>query len=156
MKSLRSAVSFEVRSVQRTSTLHPCLRSVGGDRWTSPRTTVDWLLWTAPSMPFWSHFVPGGQPTVPGVGTRNVVLVAFEDVRLLNVTGPLEVFELANTILRSEGTVPYRPMVLSRPGGAIRTSGVKIFTQRLSAADNIDIDTLLLPGGPGLHAAAAE
>ena len=64
---------------------------------------------------------------MPGVGTRNVVLVAFEDVRLLNVTGPLEVFDLANTILRSEGTVPYRPMVVSRPGGAIRTSGVKIY-----------------------------
>ncbi len=94
---------------------------------------------------------------MPGVGTRNVVLVAFEDVRLLNVTGPLEVFDLANTILRSEGAVPYRPMVMSRPGGATRTaSGVKIFTERLSAADEIDIDTLLLPGGPGVHAAAAD
>jgi transcriptional regulator GlxA family with amidase domain len=94
---------------------------------------------------------------MPGVETRNVVLVAFEDVRLLNVTGPLEVFDLANTILRSEGAVPYRPMVMSRPGGATRTaSGVKIFTERLSAADDIDIDTLLLPGGPGVHAAAAD
>src|SRR6516162_197994 len=157
MKSLRSAVSFEVRSVQRTSTLHPCLRSVGGDRWTSPRTTVDWLLWTAPSMPFWSHFVPEGLRTMPGVGTRNVVLVAFEDVRLLNVTGPLEVFDLANTILRSEGAVPYRAMVMSRLGGATRTAcGVKIFSEGLSAADDIDIDTLLMPGGPGVHAAAAD
>ena len=94
---------------------------------------------------------------MPGVGTRNVVLVAFEDVRLLNVTCPLEVFDLTNTILRSEGAVPYRPMVMSRPGGATRTaSGVKIFTERLSAADDIDIDTLLLPGGPGVHAAAAD
>jgi transcriptional regulator GlxA family with amidase domain len=94
---------------------------------------------------------------MPAVGTRNVVLVAFEDVRLLNVTGPLEVFDLANTILRSEGAVPYRPMVMSRPGGATRTaSGVRILTEPLSAADDIDIDTLLLPGGPGVHAAAAD
>jgi hypothetical protein len=42
-------------------------------------------------------------------------------------------------------------------GGATRTaSGVKIFTERLSAADDIDIDTLHLPGGPGVHAAAAD
>src|SRR5258708_1039430 len=71
--------------------------------------------------------------------------------------GPLEVFGLANRILRSEGAVPYRPMVMSRPGGATRTaSGLKLFTERLSAADDIDIDTLLLPGGPGVHAAAAD
>ena len=94
---------------------------------------------------------------MPGLGTRNVVLVAFEDVRLLNVTGPLEVFDLANTILRSEGAVPYRAMVMSRPGGATRTAcGVKIFSEGLSAADDIDIDTLLMPGGPGVHAAAAD
>jgi transcriptional regulator GlxA family with amidase domain len=69
---------------------------------------------------------------MPGVGTRNVVLVAYEDVRL-------------------------SPMVMSRSGGATRTaSGVKIFTERLSAADDIDIDTLLLLGGPGVHAAAAD
>ena len=94
---------------------------------------------------------------MPGLGTRNVVLVAFEDVRLLNVTGPLEVFDLANTILRSEGAVPYRAMVMSRLGGATRTAcGVKIFSEGLSAADDIDIDTLLMPGGPGVHAAAAD
>jgi len=94
---------------------------------------------------------------MPGVGTRNVVLVAFEDVRLLNVTGPLEVFDLAGAIVRSERAVSYRPMVVSRPGGATRTSnGVKIFTEPLSAADDIAIDTVLLPGGPGVHAAAAD
>jgi transcriptional regulator GlxA family with amidase domain len=94
---------------------------------------------------------------VPGVKSRNVVLVAFEDVRLLNLTGPLEVFDVANTILRSERAVPYRHMVVSRPGGAMRTSsGVKIFAERLSAADNIDIDTLILPGGPGVHGAAED
>lgn len=94
---------------------------------------------------------------MPEIGTRNVVLVAFEDVRLLNLTGPLEVFDLANTTLRSEGAVPYQPMVVSRSGGETRTAGgVKIFTERLSAADDIDIDTLLLPGGPGVHAAAAD
>src|SRR5260370_20808462 len=100
-------------------------------------------------MPIRRHFVPERGRTMPGVGTRNVVLVAFEDVRLLNVTGPLEVFDLANTILRSEGAVPYRPMVMSRPGGATPTArGVKIFTERPSAAHDIDIDTLPLPGRP--------
>src|SRR5260370_8402394 len=108
-------------------------------------------------MPIRRHFVPERGRTMPGVGICNVVLVAFEEVGLLNVTGPLEVFDLANTILRSEGAVPYRPMVMSRPGGATRTaSGVKIFTERLSAADDIDIDTLLLPGGPGAPPAAAD
>jgi len=94
---------------------------------------------------------------MPRDGTRNVVLVAFEDVRLLNVTGPLEVFEVANTIVQPDGVVPYRSMVVSRAGGPTRTSsGVKIFSEQLSAADDIDIDTLLLPGGPGVHAAAAD
>src|SRR5260370_40986841 len=107
-------------------------------------------------MPIRRHFVPERGRTMPGVGTRNVVLVAFEDVRLLNVTGPLEVFDLANTILRSEGAVPYRPMVMSRPGGATRTSrGGKILTEPVSAADDIDIDTPLLPGRRGVHPAAA-
>src|SRR5260370_42181338 len=108
-------------------------------------------------MPIRRHFVPERGRTMPGVGTRNVVLVAFEDVRLLNVTGPLEVFDLANTILRSEGAVPYRPMVMSRPGGATLTSsGVMLLAERLRAADDIGIDTPLLPGGPGVPAVAAE
>lgn len=92
-----------------------------------------------------------------------VVVLAFEDVQLLDVAGPVQVFASANEILcgtrgaPSHGA-PYRIAVVSRRGGPVRSSsGLPLFTQPIAkAVGNKRVDTLILPGGPGVHHAASD
>ena len=66
---------------------------------------------------------------------RLIVVLAFEDVQLLDVTGPVQVFASANEMVcgtrgaPSHGA-PYRIVVVSRRGGAIRSSsGLPLVTE---------------------------
>ena len=94
---------------------------------------------------------------------RLIVVLAFEDVQLLDVTGPVQVFASANEMIcgtrgaPSHGA-PYRIVVTSRRGGAIRSSsGLPLVTQAIAGAPGGRyIDTLILPGGAGVHAAAKD
>src|SRR5690348_8802250 len=95
---------------------------------------------------------------------RLIVIVTFEGAQLLDVAGPLESFSLANR-LRAEGPTerpprewPYRIVVASRRGGMIRTnSGLPLETQSLRAVDRMGpIDTLIIGGGSGVHAATTD
>jgi transcriptional regulator GlxA family with amidase domain len=94
---------------------------------------------------------------------RLVVVLAFDDVQLLDVAGPVQVFASANEMVcgtrgaPSHGA-PYRIVVVSRRGGAIRsTSGLPLVTQAIARAiGGRPIDTLILPGGAGVHDAAKD
>jgi transcriptional regulator GlxA family with amidase domain len=94
---------------------------------------------------------------------RLVVVPAFDDVQLLDVAGPVQVFASANEMAcgtrgaPSHGA-PYRIAVVSRRGGPIRSSsGLPLFTQPIAkAVSGQRIDTLILPGGPGVHRAASD
>lgn len=98
----------------------------------------------------------------PEIG-RLVVILAFEDMQLLDVTGPLQTFASANEMVcgtrgaPSHGA-PYRIVLVSRRGGPIRSSsGLPLVTQPIAhAVESKRIDTLILPGGAGVHAAAAD
>jgi transcriptional regulator GlxA family with amidase domain len=89
---------------------------------------------------------------------RLVVVVAFEGVQLLDVAGPVQTFASANEIAKDTSGAPYRIVVSSRGGGPLRTSaGLPLLTQPLAAATRkTPIDTLILPGGPGVHAALKD
>jgi transcriptional regulator GlxA family with amidase domain len=94
---------------------------------------------------------------------RLVVVLAFEGVQLLDVAGPVQTFASANEMVcgtrgaPSHGA-PYHIVVVSRRGGAVRSSsGLPVVTQPIAkAVGNRRIDTLILPGGAGVHDAAAN
>jgi transcriptional regulator GlxA family with amidase domain len=92
-----------------------------------------------------------------GRHTRGVVILAFPDVQLLDIAGPAQVFATAAEI---HGDIPvpaYRVTLASRDGGAVTTSaGVTLMTASLAAAAAGPVDTLIVAGGAGVMAAAAD
>ena len=90
---------------------------------------------------------------------RLIVVPAFDRAQLLDVSGPVQTFASANEIVTESGGVPhYRIAVVSRRGGAISTSsGLPLLTQPADRAiGQARIDTLIVPGGPGVHAALKD
>jgi transcriptional regulator GlxA family with amidase domain len=88
--------------------------------------------------------------------TRRIVFVAYPDFQALDLTGPLEVFALANRFSAS-GQAEYRTEVVSPDGRAARaTSGVEIAADRAITACRGPIDTLVVGGGLGVTDAAND
>ncbi|MFJ9542642.1 GlxA family transcriptional regulator [Streptomyces sp. NPDC101225] len=76
---------------------------------------------------------------------RTVLVVLFDDVQSLDVSGPVEVFNGAE--LHCPGT--YRTRTVSRDGRAVRTSSGLTLVPDHSFADAPAAHTLLVPGGAG-------
>ncbi|GHB47429.1 AraC family transcriptional regulator [Streptomyces viridiviolaceus] len=77
--------------------------------------------------------------------THRVVIAVFPDVDLLDVTGPAEVFALANR--ETAGRAGYQVRLAGPTAGPVRTSaGVRLVTD--VAFDDVggQVDTLLVPG----------
>ena len=94
---------------------------------------------------------------------RLVVVLAFDNVQLLDVCGPVQTFASANEIVcgtRGEPRrgAPYRIVVASRRGGRIRSSsGLPLLAQPIArAVGKRRIDTLIVPGGPGVDRAVVD
>jgi len=85
-----------------------------------------------------------------------VWIVMFPDVQALDVTGPLEVFALANRL--SPGRVPrYQISVLAAEAGVVSTSsGLSLLAGRGIRQANGPVDTLLVAGGQGTRAAMRD
>jgi transcriptional regulator GlxA family with amidase domain len=96
-------------------------------------------------------------PTAPK--PRVIAIVAYPGVQSLDVTGPLEVFAGAATLIAASARRErgYEVCVLSHDGRPLRTSsGLHIVPDaRLSAAPR-SIDTLIVAGGPGHVRAVAD
>jgi transcriptional regulator GlxA family with amidase domain len=89
--------------------------------------------------------------------TRAVVIVAYDGVQALDVTGPHEVFVGASTAigLRRGGTPAYDVMVAAPTAGPVRTeSGLQLVASALADVDNVD--TLVVAGGSGVLAATDD
>jgi transcriptional regulator GlxA family with amidase domain len=90
---------------------------------------------------------------------RHVAIVAYPGVQSLDVTGPLEVFAGAQQLIEATGRSEprYQVSVLSRHGKPLPTSsGLGLVPHaRLSRAPE-PIDTLIVAGGHGHHAAADD
>ncbi|PAZ16388.1 AraC family transcriptional regulator [Streptomyces sp. SA15] len=76
---------------------------------------------------------------------RTVLVVLFDDIQSLDVTGPVEVFAGAET--HTPGT--YRIRTASLDGAPVRTSGGLTFVPDGALADAPAPHTLLVPGGQG-------
>lgn len=94
-------------------------------------------------------------PRFPPNTSRRVELLAYPQVQVLDVTGPLQVFATANDIAGGDGPA-YAIHVVARPGGAIASSsGLGMLAEPLPPP-RAGLDTLIIAGGPGVEAAAAD
>jgi transcriptional regulator GlxA family with amidase domain len=79
---------------------------------------------------------------------RLVVFPAYDGMRLLDLTGPLDAFALTNDLHASDASAPYALRVVTVDGGPVRTSsGLLLLTEPLAALDDVAIDTLIVAGG---------
>jgi transcriptional regulator GlxA family with amidase domain len=88
---------------------------------------------------------------------RCVEIVAFDNVQLLDVAGPLQVFATANDLARRDrATAPYRLEVVARQAPSVGSSaGLGLLVQPLPGASQ-PVDTLIVAGGFGVNAASAD
>ncbi|RNF86224.1 GlxA family transcriptional regulator [Montanilutibacter psychrotolerans] len=79
---------------------------------------------------------------------RRVVLLAYDEMNLLDLCGPLQALATAGRRAAGNGANAYETIVASVNGGLITTSaGLPVMTVALSALETVAIDTLIVPGG---------
>ncbi|MGX1349850.1 transcriptional regulator GlxA family with amidase domain [Bradyrhizobium elkanii] len=88
---------------------------------------------------------------------RSIEVLAYPAVQLLDVTGPLQVFASANALATKAGNAePYDVRVVAKDGAHVESSaGVGLAVHPLPGIDSA-VDTLVIPGGDGVNAAAAD
>lgn len=91
---------------------------------------------------------------------RRIGLIAFPDANLLDLSGPAQVFATAAeqaAMLSGNDEPPYHVILLSSAGGLVETSsGIAMDTSALDRFSPADFDTVLVSGGHGAEAAAAD
>jgi transcriptional regulator GlxA family with amidase domain len=88
---------------------------------------------------------------------RRIEVLAFPDVQMLDVAGPIQVFTAANERAASpRGSLPYETRVIAPGGVEIRaTSGLAFATNPLPDP-TVPLDTLIVAGGGGVMRAAED
>jgi transcriptional regulator GlxA family with amidase domain len=96
-------------------------------------------------------------PRFPPCPARAVEVLTFPAVQLLDVTGPVQVFASANDLVANAGGAPpYRlKLVTQGAQGVASSAGVTLAAGPLSRRGEA-LDTLLVAGGQGVEAAAAN
>jgi transcriptional regulator GlxA family with amidase domain len=80
--------------------------------------------------------------------TLRVVLLAYDDMNLLDLCGPLQALSTASKRHIGNGPALYETIVASADGGLITTSaGLPVATVAISTLNGLAIDTLIAPGG---------
>jgi transcriptional regulator GlxA family with amidase domain len=83
---------------------------------------------------------------------QRIAIVAFDGLQALDLTGPWEVFQTAGRIA---GRVP--ELICATPTGrAVHSSSGLTFGADAAIAEVADLDTLIVAGGDGVDAAAAD
>jgi transcriptional regulator GlxA family with amidase domain len=87
-------------------------------------------------------------------------MVAFDDAQMLDICGPLEVFSRAARLLTDEGgrkPLPYTVEIVGTRRGRLRmSSGLELVASRRFSDVRGGVDTLMIAGGLGAAAAAAD
>lgn len=80
---------------------------------------------------------------------RLVVFLAYDDMNLLDLAGPLQAFATANRISQdSGGAAIYETIVASARGGSVTSSaGLSVDTRAVASLEGMKIDTLISAGG---------
>jgi transcriptional regulator GlxA family with amidase domain len=90
---------------------------------------------------------------------RRIAILAFPGVQSLDVTGPLEVFSAAHTLIERTGRPErgYSVEVIGPTGGTLTTSsGLELRPRHDLDSCPAPLDTLIVAGGSGSRAAAAD
>jgi transcriptional regulator GlxA family with amidase domain len=90
---------------------------------------------------------------------RHILILVFPEVQSLDVTGPLEVFAGAQTLIEATGLPGrgYDVQILSRDGAPLRTSsGLTIVPHGDFGHTPARLDTLIVAGGHGSRGASAD
>lgn len=89
---------------------------------------------------------------------RTLAVACFPGVMLLDVAGPVQVFETAAAFAEADhGIRAYDIVAVTVPGGLCGTDvGIALETRPWSALPSGPFDTILVPGGPGAWDAAAD
>jgi transcriptional regulator GlxA family with amidase domain len=89
-------------------------------------------------------------PPIPPIAPRRVEVLAFPDVQLLDVAGPVQVFAAANDQANRPGAPsPYTIRVIAPEGAEVRaTSGLAFLAEPLPDPAE-PLDTLIVAGGQG-------
>jgi len=86
-------------------------------------------------------------------GTMRVAMLAYPDIQMLDVMGPLEVFSRTSRLLRDGGKRAddaYSVEIIGLKRGAFRaSSGLRIYADRGYRETGRGIDTLMIAGGKG-------
>jgi transcriptional regulator GlxA family with amidase domain len=84
---------------------------------------------------------------------RRIEVLAFQDVQVLDVAGPLQVFSSANDLVRTAGEpCAYELAVVAEQQLVTASAGVGLAAQELSR-HRMSLDTLIVAGGFGVDAA---
>ena len=84
-------------------------------------------------------------------------MLAFPSVQLLDVTGPLQAFATANDhVAQAGGTAAYDLRVVAKGGQGVTASAGLAITAAPLPRPSSAVDTLMIAGGPGVQAAAAD
>ncbi len=87
---------------------------------------------------------------------RRIEILAFPDVQLLDVAGPLQVFASTNDLLVNAGKpAHYQPVAVGAQTPIVTSSALTIGTSALSGASEA-LDTLIVPGGWGVYRACED
>jgi transcriptional regulator GlxA family with amidase domain len=101
--------------------------------------------------------IPPQAPRQVQKASRRIEVLAFPDVQMLDVAGPIQVFTAANERATSpHARLPYETRVIAPEGAAIRaTSGLAFATEPLPDPSE-PLDTLIVAGGQGVMRAAED
>ncbi|MDT5229650.1 MAG: hypothetical protein QOI39_150 [Mycobacterium sp.] len=88
--------------------------------------------------------------------TRKVLIVGFPGVQGLDLVGPFEVFTSASLAMSGQGKEGYQPVVASVDGRPVTTETGLTFAAVELPDPSEPVDTLILPGGRGVHAARQD
>jgi len=81
--------------------------------------------------------------------SRLILFLAYEEVGLLDLTGPQTVFWAADKRMRERGLAGYERCTASLQGGMVQTAeGMAVETEALSSFAPGSIDTIVVPGSP--------
>src|SRR5215470_5277208 len=87
---------------------------------------------------------------------RRIEILAFPDVQLLDVAGPLQVFASANDLARAAGKPPpYELAVVAERRLVTASAGLPLAAQDLSEPGAL-LDTLIIAGGFGVDPACGN
>lgn len=86
--------------------------------------------------------------------SHKIIFVVFHNFQLLDLSGPIAAFEMANRIIPKT----YEQTLVSQYGGAIESSsGITVLTTPfISLQQEEAIDTVVIVGGEGVISAAAK